>query len=289
MKILLAPAVLALHLSAVQIAGAETIKIGAIATEHGMTGKMDSFFAKKAEELSDGELKFQIFWAGAIGTATEIIPLIKDGALEVGSTAPAFYGSEMPVVGITNSLPFVFENATVAMRVQDALSRSDPHYLDEYKRVGVFPIVQHGLAASHLMCSKPVRNLDDLKGLKIRSYGFFLPVAINALGAVPVSMQLSEVYESMQRGVIDCVPVAYSTALDYKLEEVGKYWSDINLGAISGPALYTSYANYKEGGWSAERISVIDEAATLEFPRFCGQLRACGLQSRLGAPFIVDG
>jgi TRAP-type C4-dicarboxylate transport system substrate-binding protein len=260
-KLALSLCAAAMAASATAIASAETIKVGAVATETSMTGKMDTYFAKQVEEISGGDLKFQFFWGGAAGAGTEIIPLIKGGVLQVGSAAPGWYASELPVSGLVNSVPFIFPDADTAMTLQDKLSRENSHYLAEYERVGVFPIAQHGLAATHLMCNKPIRKVEDLAGVRVRSYGSFLPIALEALGMVPVSMQPAEMYENLQRGVIDCAPVAYSTALDFKLHEVAKYWSDINLGAISGPALYTSFKNYKQGGWSPERITAIDEAA----------------------------
>ena len=242
-------------------ASAQTIKVAHFSTQASSTAKTDEYFADLVSKATKGKTKFQFFWSGSLGGGNEIVHLIRDGAIQVGTSAPAYYASEMPVAGLTNGLPFVFKDVALAMDLQDHLSRTNPASLAEYKRVGVFPIVQHGLTPSHLMCTKPVEKFADLAGLKVRSFGFFLPVALQSLGMVAVSMPLTDTYEGLQRGVVDCVAVSYATAGAYKFDEVAKHWSDINFGASSGPAMYTSYKNYKEGGWSTDFIAIVDEAA----------------------------
>jgi TRAP-type C4-dicarboxylate transport system, periplasmic component len=167
----------------------------------------------------------------------------------------------MPVSGLTNGTPFVFAEAATVMRLQDHLSRTNPHFLAEYERMGVFPILQHGLTPSHLMCTRQVGSSADLAGLRIRSFGAYLPVALEALGAVPVSMSTADMYEGLQRGTVDCVSVSYATAAAFRLQEVARFWTDINLGASSGPVFYTTWDNYRNGGWSDEFRAIVDSAA----------------------------
>lgn len=242
-------------------AGAETIKVAHFSTQASSTAKTDEYFADLVSKATNGKTKLQFFWSGSLGAGNEIVHLIRDGAIQLGTSAPAYYASEMPIAGLTNGLPFVFKDVAVAMDLQDHLSRTNAHAVAEYKRVGVFPIVQHGLTPSHLMCTKPVEKFADLEGLKVRSFGFFLPIALQSLGMVAVSMPLTDTYEGLQRGSIDCVAVSYATAGAYKFHEVAKHWSDVNFGASSGPAMYASYKNYKEGGWSKDFIAIVDAAA----------------------------
>ena len=58
----------------------------------------------------------------------------------------------------------------------------------------------HGPGLLH--SKKPVYKMEDLKGLKIRSYGFNARVA-KMLGGVPVAMPQNSVYEALQKGVVD--------------------------------------------------------------------------------------
>lgn len=53
-------------------------------------------------------------------------------------------------------------------------------------------------------CNAEIRNLDDMKGLKIRSFTPSMSAMLEALGATPVTLQFSEVYPALQRGVASC-------------------------------------------------------------------------------------
>jgi TRAP-type C4-dicarboxylate transport system substrate-binding protein len=78
----------------------------------------------------------------------------------------------------------------------------------------------HGPGILH--SKKPVRALEDLKGLKIRSYGFNAKMTA-ALGAVPVAMSQSGVYEALQKGVADGTFSPSEVLKGWKQAEVVKY------------------------------------------------------------------
>src|SRR5690606_32113493 len=109
------------------------------------------------------------------GGPGEILHLIRDGAIQLGVTAPSYYASELPITTLINGTPFLFKDVATAMDMQFNLSRTDEAYLAELKKMGVFPILQHGLAEIRLMCTKPVAKFEDLADLKVRTYGYFLP------------------------------------------------------------------------------------------------------------------
>jgi TRAP-type C4-dicarboxylate transport system substrate-binding protein len=69
---------------------------------------------------------------------------------------------------------------------------------------------------------KPVKTLEDMKGLKIRATGQLSDV-VKALGALPIPLQMPDVYESLKRGVIDGIVVDLSTLKFWKFSEVVKY------------------------------------------------------------------
>ena len=56
----------------------------------------------------------------------------------------------------------------------------------------------------YFFCKPAVRSVADLRGLKVRSYTPSMTALLTNLGANPVSLQFSEVYPALQRGVVDC-------------------------------------------------------------------------------------
>jgi len=78
---------------------------------------------------------------------------------------------------------------------------------------------------------KQVRNLNDLKGLKLRAIGNHA-VLLHALGGVPVAMNSTEVYQAIEKGTLDGGLANPSFALGYKWDEVTKYYYHISFGGL---------------------------------------------------------
>jgi TRAP-type C4-dicarboxylate transport system substrate-binding protein len=72
---------------------------------------------------------------------------------------------------------------------------------------------------------RPVRKLEDMKGLKVRAPSAAQSAQISAMGATPISMPVTQIYNSLERGVIDASMIPASAGLDFKLIEVAKYFT----------------------------------------------------------------
>jgi TRAP-type C4-dicarboxylate transport system substrate-binding protein len=79
--------------------------------------------------------------------------------------------------------------------------------------------------------TKPVRTLDDLKGMRLRTPSRAQSAQLTALGAVPVDMPVTQIYGALERGVIEGTMIPLSAMIDFKLIEVVKYMTvDAPLG-----------------------------------------------------------
>lgn len=56
----------------------------------------------------------------------------------------------------------------------------------------------------YFFCNVPVKSIADLKGLKVRSYTPSMTALLQHVGASPVTLQFSEVYPALQRGLVSC-------------------------------------------------------------------------------------
>ena len=74
-----------------------------------------------------------------------------------------------------------------------------------------------------MMRDKPVRTLDDLKGLKIRVASKSAAAVISSYGATPVQMPATKVYTSMSTGVVDGALMGSDSLLIFKLIEPTKF------------------------------------------------------------------
>jgi TRAP-type C4-dicarboxylate transport system substrate-binding protein len=91
----------------------------------------------------------------------------------------------------------------------------------------------NGCIQAFLWTKKPVRTLEDAKGLKVRSPGGHQTHYIKALGAEPVFIPLGDVYLAMETGTIDGIVTCPPLFLSYKFYEVAKFGVITTFGCVS--------------------------------------------------------
>ena len=203
--------------------------------------KIEQWWADEITKRSGGKIKIQILWAESGGKSTEIIDLVGSGAVELGATPASYYPSELPLNGVTTSLPMLFAENADAARLQDGLVADVPAMREEQKRNGVWSLYWNSLGPYRLLCKTPISKIVDLKGKRIRSYGAYVPHMWEALGAIGEVVLTNEVYESLDRGRLDCTYFSYQLIADLKQYEVAKYLSTANFGALSTWPVWVNY------------------------------------------------
>jgi TRAP-type C4-dicarboxylate transport system substrate-binding protein len=86
-----------------------------------------------------------------------------------------------------------------------------------------------------LFCKKPVAKLEDFGGLKVRTFTPSMATLMQQLGATPVTLQFSEVYQALHSGVADCGVTGPSAANQGKWPEVVSYLIPLSVnGSVQG-------------------------------------------------------
>ncbi len=125
--------------------------------------------------------------------------------------------------------PFVMpSNRLAAVKVVDELAAK--YFKPEFEKQGTYYGMMALVGASDLMSRKPVRKLEDLKGMKVIAQGFD-PEAAKALGFVLVNVPYPEIYSAMQRGMVDAVLWVDPGFIPYKIYELAKYHTTLGLSA----------------------------------------------------------
>jgi len=159
--------------------------------------KAGESWAKEIEKRTNGQVKITVFPGGTLTPADQCYDGIVKGISDMGMSAFAYTRGRFPIMEALD-LPLGFPSGRVATRVANEFFKvMKPKALEDVK---VLYLHAHGPGLLHT--KKPVKTLEDLKGMKIRSTGFSAKV-VEALGAVPVAMPQGETYESLQKGVVD--------------------------------------------------------------------------------------
>lgn len=221
------------------------------------TSVIDQFVADEIAKRTDGKVRFEMFHGGTLGGPAEMVELVGAGAVDIGNFPVGYFFSQFPVSGLADSLPIIFPTAEAAAQVQKDAYEALDEVRAEFDAANLHPFLYRGLPQYRLLCTKPVKSLADFNGLKVRTYGTFHPIVFTTFNAVPVNIELGEMYEGLQRGTVDCAYLNYQTAALYNLFEVAKFASDAEFGATP---LFLTYVNKDVWeAWTPEFRALFDE------------------------------
>ncbi len=206
--------------------------------------KVDQWWADEIRERSGGNIRINILWAGAGGEPLEILRLVGSGAVDLGAVPPSYFPNELPLSSAPNALPLTFESNEAASRVMEGLVREVPAIQDELRENNVWPLFFHTLNTYQPLCTKPVRNLEDWQGLRVRTFGAWQPYLWDSLGAVGVNVMTAEKYEGLQRGRIDCGFFSTDLYAQTRLYEVAKHLSDFGFGPQPTWPIWVNYERW---------------------------------------------
>lgn len=179
-------------------------------------------WAQEVEKRTDGRVRITLFPGGTLTAANQCYDGVVNGISDIGMSCFAYTRGRFPVMEALD-LPHGYSSGLVATRVADEFARTMQP--EELKDVKVLYIHAHGPGLLHTQ--KPVRTLEELKGMKIRSTGLSAKVA-EALGGVPVAMPQGATYEALQKGVVEGTFTPIETLKGWKQAEVIKYTTDCN-------------------------------------------------------------
>jgi tripartite ATP-independent transporter DctP family solute receptor len=194
-----------------------------VAAKDDVTSRAALLFQKEVEENSKGRIRVQMFFGGQLGTLPAITDQVKDGTIQMDTVGFPFLAKYVPDVQVV-LLPFLFKDEAEAHKAFDG-PLGDDIIATVLKKSGIRILAVGEFGFSDLLTRKgPIRTLADMKGLKVRSTPNALSVqTFSLLGAIPVTLDLAEIYTGIQRGAVDGSDLAARSVYSGKFYEVGKY------------------------------------------------------------------
>lgn len=209
-----------------------TLRMGHTVPKTAPVAQSDDLFAQDVAKRSGNKVNIQIFWAGSAGAPAELLDLLSAGSIDMAAITPSYYPAKLPLLGALSALPLGMPTVPSIQTIWTTLWNEMPALQEEAKANNIYPQWEHVFNEYHLLCTSPIKTLDDLKGKKIRSQGEYFPLALSALGAVPVTVLPGQFYEAMQRKVIDCMLLPWDLIATNRLYEIAKFGSNISFGTI---------------------------------------------------------
>jgi len=180
--------------------------------------KLAEAWCREVEKRTNGSVKVDYFPKGTLTKAKQCYDGVVTGISDVGLSIFAYTRGRFPVMAAVD-LPLGYPSGKVATAVaNDFVRKFRPKELND---VEVMYVHAHGPGLIHTVKGKPVRKLEDMKGLKLRGHGTSA-LFQKALGATPVAKPMPECYQMIQKGVVEGASYPFEANKGWRLGEVTK-------------------------------------------------------------------
>ena len=231
-------------LSICSVAGADAVKLK-FANYFPPTHMVSIMMGKYCEELNKrlaGKVEITQYTGGTLLSATKMAAGVASGIADIGLSHCSYSRGRFPVMEVME-LPLGFPSSWIATHVAtDFYDKVKPKEWDTYHPL-MFSTSPPNVVQT---LKKPVRTLEDVKGMKIRGTGRIGDI-VKALGAIPMPIETVDLYEALRRAVIDGTYTPLETLKGFKTGEVLKYSSATwKVGSV-----FQFYVVMNKGRWNS--------------------------------------
>ena len=198
-------------------------------------------FADEIEKNTDGKVTMEFYWGSSLVPVTEGLTSVASGIVDIQASATAYFPQELPVanwfasVGTTNhstAWPVGFLASMPAMIEQ---FETNEDLRAEFAELGVVPLLAATGPSQDMLCTKPVETPAEASGTLIRTAGQPWLGEAEALGMTQVTLAPTDVYEGMQRGVVECAVSVPSTGfMPNGLWDIAKHYVPLGMSGTAG-------------------------------------------------------
>jgi TRAP-type C4-dicarboxylate transport system substrate-binding protein len=172
-------------------------------------------WAQKVEEETQGQVSISFYPGQSLSKADQTYDAVLSGRVDIGMSCLLYTRGRFPLMDFIN-LPFGNPSGEFATAVfNEVYDQFQPKELEDVK---VMYLHAHGPGLIHTK-DKQVSTLKDLQGLKLRCPGS-VAQSIELLGATPVTMPMPEVYQALQKNVVQGAVYPLETNQGWKMGEV---------------------------------------------------------------------
>jgi len=207
------------------------VKFSHVVTDDTPKGKGALKFKELAEAKTKGRVKVEIYPNSQLYKDREELEALQLGAVQMLAPSVSKFGP----LGVRKfevfDLPYLFADEKSLEQVVDGPVGTGLFKLLEPKGISGLAYWFNGF--KEFTANKPLKTLDDFKGLKIRIQSSkVIEGEIKALGAIPQVMAFSEVYTALQQGVVDGEENTPSNKYTQKMHEVQKHMTMSDHGVV---------------------------------------------------------
>jgi tripartite ATP-independent transporter DctP family solute receptor len=204
-----------------------TFTLGHSEASEGLPAEAAERYAELVNELTDGAVTIEIFPAGQLGSLYEMQETLEVGGIDIVMNSVGSLERYTDLAAI-DGLPFLYDDEEQLAEVWNGEIGAE--ILDAIAEDSGFRLLGAMYRGPRVLNStRPVENLDDLAGLKLRvpTQQTYIDTWV-ALGGSPAPMAFSEVFGSLESGAIDGQENPIDVVRNNSLYEIAPYITETN-------------------------------------------------------------
>ena len=178
-------------------------------------------FAKNVAARTNGRVQITVYPAEQLGPGKDVNEMIRQGANVMNITDPGYLSDFVPDVGVLNG-PYLIKTP---QEYEKLLASNWFKGIDQKLEAAGFKLIMANgfFGQRHLLSDKPVRKPEDMAGMTVRVPPNTMWIeTFKAMGARPVTVQWSEVYNALQQNVVQAAEAPLGSLWGSKLQETRK-------------------------------------------------------------------
>ncbi|MFP4213556.1 MAG: TRAP transporter substrate-binding protein [Desulfohalobiaceae bacterium] len=183
-------------------------------------------FAELVEDYTDGEIQITVHAGGSLGfEGEELLKAVKDASVPMSDILMGVVSGSEEIFGLS-TYPRIVDSYEEAQELYEAAL---PYYQEACERWNQKLLYAAPWPPSGLFTKDPVGSMQDMEGLKTRTYDKNGAQFLEKAGGSPQSMPWGEVYSALNTGLIDSVLTSATSGKDIKIWETLDYFTELNF------------------------------------------------------------
>src|SRR5262245_55980189 len=201
----------------------QTLRMANTVGENSWFGRQHKWWASEVEKRTGGKLKVQIFWLESLVKWKDALPGIQSGVADLAWVSSTYFPSELPRYLVLDNLFNFGDDYVAAMLALLDTVDNEPNLKAELAKADIILAPPPTSGHAPVGTKTPMKSIKELKGKSLRTYGGVRTQFYANLGANPIFMSFSDMYEAMNRGTVDALgDMAIVLSNAFKLQEVVK-------------------------------------------------------------------
>lgn len=209
------------------------------------TSRGYELFVEGVEAADPDAFDFKIFTAGALLGPKPTLSGLRDGVANMGLLAFTYFPAEMPYAQMVADMALLGEDHYVmTAATTEFVMLACPPCQKEFADNGIVVLSGLSTAPYVLLTTKAIVDLADMKGVKIRTGGSVWDRWSTRLGAEPVNVPSSEMYDTMSHGVVTAAVQPIGALKGHSLIEVAKHLTTLPLGTYHSASIFAASPSF---------------------------------------------